>query len=344
MKSVCKVIVSCFLLMLFFGKKANAQDPHFSQFYNAPLQLNPALAGMLQGDTRGVINYRSQWSSIATPFRTMAGSFDFKTLRQLTKKDIFGVGILIMNDVAGEANLRNTQVGISAAYHKSMNSKHNHYIGIGAQYLFAQQSLDYTKLRFESQFNGEVIDPNQMSGENFALENFTYFDFTAGLSWVYKPTRFKSFYAGGAVAHLNQPKVSFFDELSERLSMKYTMYAGAEFKINNNMSLMPRGVFLLQGVAKEINVGGLVKFNVGNTRGANDKTSIYFGTMHRWKDAQVVIIRYDYDGVGVSFSYDVNISDLNISSKGRGAVEIAIVYASQLSREKRYTKVQCPKF
>ncbi len=344
MKSVCKVIVSSFLLMLFFGKKANAQDPHFSQFYNAPMQLNPALTGMLQGSTRGVINYRSQWSSIATPFQTMAGSFDFKTLRNLTKKDIFGVGVMVMNDVAGEADLRNTQVGISAAYHKSLNSKHNHYIGLGAQYLFSQQSLDYTKLRFESQYNGEIIDPTQMSGENFALDNFSYFDFSAGLSWMYKPTRFKSFYAGVSAAHLNQPKVSFFDELSERLDMKYTIFAGADFKVNKNMSFIPRGVFLMQGVAKEISVGGLVKFNVGNTRGSNDNTSIYFGTMHRWKDAQVIIMRYDYDGVGVSFSYDVNISGLNISSKGRGAVEIAIVYASQLSNEKRYTKVQCPKF
>ena len=344
MKNICKIIVISFSLIIFFGKKATAQDPHFSQFYNAPMQLNPALAGLLEGDTRAIANYRTQWSSIAAPFQTMAGSVDFNMLSQLTKKDVFGVGVSVLNDIAGEADLKNIQVGMSFAYNKDISGKRNHFIGVGAQYLFVQQSLNFSKLLFESQFNGEFIDPSQPSGENFAMNDFQYFDFTAGLSWSYRPNRFNSFYAGGAIAHLNQPRVSFFDELSERLKPKYTFYAGADFKINRNISFIPRAIVLLQGVAKEINVGGMVKFNVGNTRSSKDKTSIYFGTMHRWKDAQVIMMRYDYNGVGLSFSYDVNISKLNISSKGRGAVELALIFESDLFDKKRYGKVECPKF
>lgn len=344
MKNICKCIVLSFVLLTFFGKKANAQDPHFSQFYNAPMQLNPALSGLLQGDTRIVANYRSQWSSIANPFQTMSASADFNIMNDLTKKDLFGVGIFVMNDVAGEARLKNTQVGMSFAYNKDMTGKGNHFIGIGAQYLFVQQSLDYSKLLFESQFNGEFIDPNMNSGENIAMGNISYFDFNAGISWSYRPTRNKSYYAGGAISHLNQPKVSFFNDISERLVMKYTFYAGADFKVNRNISFIPRSVVLLQGLAKEINFGGLVKFNVGSNRGADDKTSIYFGTMHRWKDAQVIIMRYDYGDVGFSFSYDVNISALNISSKGRGAVELALIYSTDLFDDKRFDKIHCPKF
>ncbi len=344
MKNIYSISVICFFLVVFFGKKANAQDPHFSQFYNAPMQLNPALAGLIQGDTRATVNYRSQWSSIATPFQTMAGAVDFRALNYLTKKDIFGAGVFVMNDVAGEADLRNTQVGLSFAYNMSMTDKRNHFIGIGAQYLFVQQSLEYTKLRFESQYNGEVIDPTQASGENLAMNSFSYFDFNAGISWSYRYDRFRSYYAGAAISHLNQPKVSFFDDLAERLKMKYTFYAGADFKISPNISFIPRGVFLLQGTAKEISIGGLVKFNVGNTRAAQDKTAIYFGTMHRFQDAQVIMMRYDYDGVGLSFSYDMNISKLNVASKGRGAIEIALVFETEMFERKRYSKVECPKF
>jgi len=143
---------------------------------------------------------------------------------------------------------------------------------------------------------------------------------------------------------LNQPKVSFFNDISERLRMKYTFYGGGEFKVSRNISFIPRAVVLLQGQAKEINAGGLIKFNVGDNRGAEDKTSIYFGTMHRWKDAQVIIMRYDYGNIGFSFSYDVNVSKLNISSKGRGAVELAIIYSTDLFDSKRRDKILCPKF
>ena len=344
MKNICKCFVIVFVLLTFFGKKATAQDPHFSQFYNAPMQLNPALSGLLQGDTRAVANYRSQWSSISTPFQTMSASVDFNVLNRMTKQDLFGVGFFVLNDVAGEASLKNTQVGMSVAYNKDMNGRGNHFIGVGAQYLFVQQSLDFTKLLFESQFNGEFIDPDMNSGENLAMDNFNYFDFTAGISWAYRPNKNKSYYAGGSLSHLNQPKVSFFDDMSERLRMKYTFYAGADFKVSRNISFIPRAVVLMQGIAKEINVGGLIKFNVGSNRGSEDKTSIYFGTMHRWKDAQVIIMRYDYGNVGFSFSYDVNISELNISSKGRGAVELAIIYSSDIFDSQRREKISCPKF
>lgn len=344
MKNICKTIVGSILILILFCEKTYAQDPHFSQFYNAPIQLNPALTGMMKGDLRGVINYRSQWSSIATPFQTMGASIDMKMLGHLTKKDILGIGLTVANDLAGEADLKNIQLGVSIAYHKDMTGKRNNFIGIGAQYLIAQQSVDFTKLRFESQFNGEFIDPDLSSGENFAVNDFTYYDFIAGISWNYQPTRHRSFYLGGSIAHLNAPKVSFFNDIQERLNMKYTFYGGADFKINKNISFIPRGVVLLQGVAQEINVGALMSFNVGTHKGADDQTTIYFGTMHRWRDAQVIIMRYDYNNVGISFSYDVNISKLNIPSKGRGAVELAIIYRGNVFDDKRFDKIECPKF
>ncbi|MEM6964973.1 MAG: PorP/SprF family type IX secretion system membrane protein [Bacteroidota bacterium] len=344
MKNICKIIVASFFFLLFFGEKVNAQDPHFSQFYHAPMHLNPGLTGLIQGDIRAVANYRSQWGTIATPFTTMSASVDMAILNGLTEKDIFGGGLLLLNDVAGEAKLRNTYVGGSLAYHKSMNGKRNHFVGLGAQYMMVQQSVDFTRMIFESQFNGEFFDPSQASGENFTNGTITYFDFSAGLSWGYRQDRFNSYYAGVAVSHINQPRVSIFDNDQEWLFRKYTIYAGGTFKVSRNVSLIPRGIYLVQGSSSQLNVGAMVKFNVGNNRGANDKTAISFGTMHRWKDAQVIIMRYDYERMGFSFSYDVNISKLNIPTKGRGAVELAFIYTGFVYDMNNHDKIICPKF
>ena len=45
-----------------------AQDLHFSQFYAAPLYLNPAFAGTA-GGPRFILNYRNQWPGINNAFK-----------------------------------------------------------------------------------------------------------------------------------------------------------------------------------------------------------------------------------------------------------------------------------
>ena len=53
-----------------------AQDIHFSQFNNSPLNLNPAQTGLFNGDWRFVGNLRNQWSSVPVPYRTFSLSTD----------------------------------------------------------------------------------------------------------------------------------------------------------------------------------------------------------------------------------------------------------------------------
>ena len=51
-----------------------------------------------------------------------------------------------------------------------------------------------------------------------------------------------------------------------------------------------------------------------------------------------------YGAVGFSFSYDVNFTELNISLKGRVAVELVIIYSSGIFDNQKRTKIMYPKF
>jgi len=55
-----------------------AQDIHFSQFYMSPLNLNPALTGVMNSQVRVVGNYRNQWASVlkSNAFSTYSASYD----------------------------------------------------------------------------------------------------------------------------------------------------------------------------------------------------------------------------------------------------------------------------
>ena len=55
-----------------------AQDIHFSQFFEAPLYRNPALAGIVNADVRVQTVYRSQWNSIANAYKTTSLNAEYK--------------------------------------------------------------------------------------------------------------------------------------------------------------------------------------------------------------------------------------------------------------------------
>jgi hypothetical protein len=55
---------------------AGAQDHIYSQFYNAPLYLNPALTGQFEGDIRMNMIYRNQWSGLSGDLSYLSASVD----------------------------------------------------------------------------------------------------------------------------------------------------------------------------------------------------------------------------------------------------------------------------
>ena len=72
-----KILLSlfAFLIVTHTATPLLAQDIHFSQFWMSPLIQNPANAGG-EEDIRAILNYRDQWKSIGTPYKTFNASFD----------------------------------------------------------------------------------------------------------------------------------------------------------------------------------------------------------------------------------------------------------------------------
>jgi hypothetical protein len=67
-----KILTTLSLLLLFLSA-SRAQDQHFSQFYAAPLSLNPALTGAMEGSYRVGTVYRDQWRKVMEqPIRTFS--------------------------------------------------------------------------------------------------------------------------------------------------------------------------------------------------------------------------------------------------------------------------------
>jgi hypothetical protein len=80
--------------LLFFGclgflfGPLQAQDPVFTQFYAAPVQLNPALTGSTLAP-RIALNYRNQWPAL-NAYVTYAASYEqfVEEFKQRIRRDV----------------------------------------------------------------------------------------------------------------------------------------------------------------------------------------------------------------------------------------------------------------
>src|SRR5262245_19199673 len=105
-----RILLLFCVLMLALDNSVTAQDPQFSQFYAAPLYLNPAMAGST-GQARSGINYRNQRPAIDANLTTLSAYFDY-----FIEDYNSSVGLIINRDVEGLAGLRSLSVALQYAY------------------------------------------------------------------------------------------------------------------------------------------------------------------------------------------------------------------------------------
>jgi type IX secretion system PorP/SprF family membrane protein len=329
------------LMLILLPAISRGQDPHFTQFFASPMTLNPAYTGFFNGDLRIAGNYRSQWSSISTPFITGTVSADMDILKNIINpNDVFGIGIMALYDQTGGGGLVENYVGISTAYHKSLDVYGDQTLGLGAQVTLVQKRLDFSRLIFEDQLGTEGFDPNISSGENFTNTNITYSDYNVGLLYNATIHDNSNLYVGASYYHITQPNESFLGE-TNRINARISIHGGGAFPINATTKFYTSGLFMQQGGAREIDFGGAFGLTVDND--PDLPTIFYVGSWYRWNDAINPYVGLETKGFKVGLSYDVNVSSLSTASQFRGGIEISVIYIKPASTPGR-KHLTCPEF
>lgn len=328
---------------------ATAQDPRFSQINASSVFVNPAMTGLYEGKLRVGMNYRDQWSSFLgqVPFRTFGASLDYRFYVQ--KRDFFSMGLTLIQDEAGDSRLSMNSVKASFSYMKQLSGGRGYrnvqYLVAGAQLGYAQNSVNWTALRFSTQFDGSSFDPSIPTGEDFESTTNFYADFNAGLLWYALLGSDKSVYAGASVHHLNQPNISFLDNETETLNSTYIIHGGGEIPINRDASFLPVTRAMFQGNSYQIDFGGTVRFTTSDFNdvalriGATGR--IVNGVDQIGTDALTVISALEWDRWSLGMSYDITVSNLSTFNDGRGAFEISLTYIHPPSRR---LGMYCPTF
>ena len=293
-----------------------------------PLLRNPAIAGIFTGDIRVQGAYRSQWSSVTVPYKTMALSSEVK-FPVSSGNDYFTVALQLSNDVAGDANLRRTQILPAFNYLKSLNEGTS-YISAGFIFGFVQSQFDPTKMTFDDQFQNGQFNSNNTTNQSFKKTSESYFDASAGLSYSGLIGSGTKFYIGGAYYHLNKPKVSFYNDASV-LKPRTVINAGLNMPTSVFDNFYVYGDYIMQAGHRQALIGLLYGHAFGEYDEDESKTCISIGGFYRWGDAFIPVAKLEYNKICIGVSYDVNVSKLTVASQSRGGFELTLSFKSFLN-------------
>lgn len=335
------LILLCLLVPVM--NRVQSQNLHFSQFFNSPLTTNPANTGFIpESDYRVGLNYRSQWTSIPIPYKTMSVWGDAQVFRDRFPTGWVGLGGVILRDVAGTGNLASTKVYGSAAYHQMINN--TGLISAGFSLGVVNKRVDLSRFTFDNQWNGKFFDPTSLSGETFLTNNITYLDLQAGLNYAWFPTDDIYLHGGLSVMQLNRPKETFFmmnPGYNRLMDRRYTGFADAVIKLNDQWILSPGAYFSRQSVATEIVLGMHANYNLSG----DGEHQLVGGAYYRHGDSFIPMVGYQWKNIRFMFSYDATSSSLKNYVNGYGATEMALMNSGfYFNTNGQNRQSMCPKF
>lgn len=321
---------------LLVANELRGQDPQFSQFYQAPLYLNPAFTGTGR-EHRVNLNSRIQWPSLPRAYQTVAASYDYNMDRLNS-----GFGLLAVADRAGSGNLLSSNIGFLYGFKVALNRKWVLTSGLHFSYSFRSLGRDGLILPDQLASGRDISFDDELN--NF--QNVNHFDFAAGLL-LYS----ERVWAGFAMHHITQPNISMVGD-DNVLPIKYSVHAGIRIPLYDGpkefdriSSIAPSVLFKQQGIFNQLDLGFTWHYNPIAAgfwyRGMPIQNEFNEGLD---RDAVVFIFGVTLPDFDVNYSYDFTVSGLGADSGG--AHEISIVYNFEVKlRKKRKEKfIPCPTF
>ena len=316
------------------------QDIHYSQFQNAPFTISPALTGIFKGDVRFMTNVRSQWEAVPVSYRTVTLAADMQFIDQYYKEGFFSGGIAFNYDYAGDSNFNWTNLGLSGSYTKKLSPFV--YASIGLQGSVNQSAFNVRDLNFDVQYNSDrgVFDPSLPISENFNNTSNTFVDFGAGFNLrfqghdnndlVDRLEKRSKLDVGVGFGHILGPDMSFTEGTSLPLSMRVSPYLMSVIQITNNIDLVANGLAQFQNPYNEYvgMLGGKVHINrrLGNQLAIQLGLGYRFNEQFEFGDSYIPQLHVDYNNWSVGLSYDINVSEFEAATDGRGGPELSLRY------------------
>ena len=313
-----------------------AQDPKFSQYFAAPLALNPAYTGFFDGDYRIALNTRQQWGNLGDPYNTYSVSGDVKFIQDENfTNSVFSLGLSGLFDESFNKALKSQYISASFSYYQFLDESHRFKFGLAPQVSYVSRFIDYNKLTFASQYNGSGFDASMPNFLDLKSDKTSYFDVNIGANFSASFDRL-SLAVGYAQYHLTKPVETFLGTNKEALPSRKTLSFGLVYLMNEYVDLNFTSVYTHQRNINDALTG--VVFGLK----PNEQTKIKFdaGLWYKFNESSY----YPYLGVSmgnITAGMNYTVYGNKVLSATPRTYEISLIYRHNNSKS---YKVPCPKF
>jgi type IX secretion system PorP/SprF family membrane protein len=324
-------------IFIFYYTYSYSQDLHFSQFYNSPLNLNPAEISLFNGDKRFTLSYRDQWGFVPVPWKTFSLSYDMKKYLE-DDYHFLGFGGNINYDRQGDSKLTLTSINLGASYTRQISTQN--LVTGGLMLGYSSRGFDQSKLTWDKQWTGAVFNSALGSGETFNFNRVNLLESAIGANFRHQRSPRTKFDVGVAAYHFLLPTTTFYSTPKEKLPINLKLSATANFYVLPSLDVQLNALHQNQEEYQETLFGALGKMYLNKKRGK--ETEIHVGLGIRTSGSLYPTIALQYNDWYASFNYDLDNTDFNnIVSINRGGPELHLRYIIKSVRPLNERK-NCP--
>ena len=342
-----RIILGVFLAFGAFcciSPNTKAQDAQYSQFYAAPLYLNPALTGASEL-TRIGVNYRNQWPGLDHNFNSYSAYIDHYIFDYNS-----GVGLIFNGSQESMANLSTNEIGLSYAYRLKLGEEM--FFRIGGMVSYMQRDAFFSDLVFGSQIdiiNGTVGGiTDELNGIPID-SRYSFVDYSFG-GMFYSD----KIWLGASAHHITEPNTSFVEDQISKLPMKLSAQGGIRFDLPGMRRDYVTHGYAERSVSFAFNYKQQDPFNQLDVGTELYLEPLVLGLWYRGlptkndlpnNEAIIGLVGFSLDsGLDIGYSYDVTISKLGQKNSG-GAHEVSLTYrllwGDPKSRNARARTIPC---
>lgn len=316
-----------------FFYNVQAQDPQFSQYYAIPLYTNPAFAGA-SGNIRINGAFRDQYIGIDNNFRTYYAAIDANAAKLNG-----GLGLSVLQDVAGDGKLTTLQASGIYAFYTSLSRYWRMRTAIQAT--FVQKTYDFSKFNFGDEIDDRYgfIKPTM---EPIGSQQRVFPNFAAGVL-VYSDKAFGGF----AIHNIIEPNQSFYYSNSGsdqfKLPRRYTVHGGVNIYLTNQRNekdrviLSPNILFMNQRNYNQLNLGLYLKRQALTT-------GLWLRQTSKNTDAAIILIGLKFPKFRIGYTYDVTVSGAKTATLGSYEISMALEITPKKKPKPRNKAIVCPEF
>jgi Type IX secretion system membrane protein PorP/SprF len=315
-----------FFILLYHS---NYSQNFYSEYYTAPLLLNPANTGNFTGTYRAGGVHVKQPNAL-TQISNSAFFCDVKLpLASLPENDRLAIGLAAFSEKDVFNGVKNSYYLLSLAYHKALNGEGTQMLGAGFQAGFAHRKITPPQYVFPSQIINWLsygfygLDPLQRNAVDIS-----YTDFNAGLTYQNQLNSKNQLNAGITLLHANQPQKDFAGG-SFSLSTEIGLQAGLTTLLLNNNRLYSHFTFsgsTKQKQATNLSAGCIYQLSINQSKYSINAGGLY--RKNKLHDAVLLpCLGLKYNGFNLLLLYSINVS--GNTAAPRGGLEVGMVFTGR---------------